>query len=66
MRNRRVALAVIALLLAVGALRHPSANISIIAHQPSDPAPREMRAAVDLGVMAFNLFITWTGRPFLG
>ncbi|MBX9859397.1 MAG: hypothetical protein K2Y20_07385 [Sphingomonas sp.] len=65
MHMRRTAIAVIALLLlAVTAVRHPSADIRVIAHQVGDPAPRQVTAAIDLGVMAFSLLITWTGKRF--
>ncbi len=64
MRMRRSAIAVIALLLAVTAVRHPSADIRVITHQVGDPAPRQVTAAIDLGVMAFSLLITWTGKRF--
>ncbi|MBX9796266.1 hypothetical protein [Sphingomonas sp.] len=65
MRNRRFALAALALLLVVTSARHPSANISIIAHDPADRTPRQMQAAVDVGVFAVSLLVTWTSRPFL-
>lgn len=62
---RRTAIAAIALLLlALTAMRHPSADIRVITHQAGDPAPREVKAAVDLGVMAFSVLITWTGKRF--
>ena len=65
MAKRRSAIAIIALLLLAGtAVRHPSANIQILTHQVGDPAPREVRAALDLGVMAISLLVTWTGKPF--
>lgn len=65
MDTRRTAIAVIALLLlAVTAIRHPSADIRVITHQAGDPAPRQVTAAVDLGVIAFSLLITWTGKRF--
>lgn len=63
MRQRRGAIAVIALLLlAAISWRHPSADIRVITHQWDDPAPHRVSAAVDLGVMAFSLLVTWTGK----
>lgn len=62
MRNRRVVLAGCALLLAVVAVRHPSADIRIITHDIADPTPHQMRAAVDVGLMAFSVLVTWTSN----
>lgn len=65
MRPGRTVIAAIALLmLAVTTVRHPSADIRVIMHQAGDPAPRQVTAAVDLGVMAFSLLITWTAKRF--
>lgn len=63
MRQRRIVIAVIALLtLGIMTVRHPSADIRVITHQVNDPAPRQVSAAIDLGVMAFSLLITWTAK----
>lgn len=63
MRQRPIAIAVIALLaLGIMTIRHPSADIRVITHQVNDPAPRQVSAAIDLGVMAFSLLITWTAK----
>lgn len=63
MRQRRGAIAIIALLLlAATSIRHPSADIRVITHRINDPAPHQVSAAVDLGVMAVSLLITWTGK----
>jgi len=61
-RRRNVIIAFALLLLAVTTLRHPSADVRVIMHQAGDPAPRQVTAAVDLGVMAFSLLITWTAK----
>ena len=61
-RRRNVIIAFALLLLAVTAVRHPSADVRVIMHQAGDPAPRQVTAAVDLGVMAFSLLITWTAK----
>ena len=61
-RQRRFTLfAVAAALVAVAAAHHPSANIRILTHDRSDPAPHRMLAAVDLGIAAVSILITWTG-----
>lgn len=63
MRNRRAALvAGGALILLVAAVQHPSADIQILTHHECDKAPRKMQAAVDLGLVAFNLLVTWSAR----
>jgi len=61
MFKRRSAVAMIGLALALVALvRHPTADITIMAHQAGDPAPRHFRAALDMGVFAVRLLVTWT------
>lgn len=64
MRNRRMMFALLALTLLVVAVRHPTADLRVITHRASDPAPQQVHAAVDLGVMAFSLLITWTAKRF--
>ena len=60
MRNRRPVLAVAAALLALIALRHPTADIRLITHDRADPAPHRMQAAVDLGLIGISVLYTWT------
>lgn len=62
MRRRRTWLAIIALLAVVAIARHPTATIQILTHDAGDPAPHRVQAAIDLGVVAFNLLLTWTGH----
>ncbi|OYW21916.1 MULTISPECIES: hypothetical protein [unclassified Sphingomonas] len=64
MRNRRVILAGSALLLLAMSVRHPTADIRVITHEASDPTPREVRAAFDVGLMAVSVLITWTSKRF--
>lgn len=64
MRRRRIAIAGMGLLLVAAVARHPSADVRILTHAANDPAPHQVRAALDLGVMAFSLLITWTGEHF--
>jgi hypothetical protein len=66
MRDRRIGLAVIALLLLCLAARHPSADIRIATQDYRDPAPHRVQAAVDLCVVAVSLLWTWSGRHLLG
>ncbi|WP_375399101.1 hypothetical protein [uncultured Sphingomonas sp.] len=50
-----------AIVLTVAIARHPSADIEILTHDAGDPVPHRVRAAIDLGVVAVNLLVTWTG-----
>lgn len=59
-RRRNIVLGVAALLALVAVARHPTANLEILTHQASDPAPHRIQAAVDLGVVAINFLLTWT------
>jgi hypothetical protein len=62
MRRRRIIFMCGLLVLAAMLLRHPSADVRIITHDIADPAPRKIEAAVDLGVFALSLLVTWTAR----
>jgi hypothetical protein len=46
----------------VAAIRHPSADIRILTHDAGDTAPHEIKAALDLGVVAVSVLVTWTGK----
>ena len=50
------------MLALVAAARHPSANIEILTHDATDRAPHQMKAAVDLGLVAISVLVTWTGK----
>lgn len=60
MQRRRTLVIVAALLAIVAVARHPTADIEILTHQASDPAPHKVQAAVDLGVVAVKFLLTWT------
>jgi hypothetical protein len=60
--RRRIIFVCGLLVLAIMLVRHPSADIRIITHDIADPAPRKVEAAVDIGVFALNLLVTWTAR----
>ncbi|MDF0489684.1 hypothetical protein PX554_16240 [Sphingomonas sp. H39-1-10] len=64
MRNRRIAVFVALALVAVAVARHPSADLRVLLHDPADLAPHRIQAAVDLGVMAVSVLITWTSHRF--
>lgn len=65
MRERRIGLAVIAMLLLCLAAHRPSASIRIATEDHDDPAPHHVQAAVDLGVVAVSLLWTWSSHPLL-
>lgn len=62
MRNRRLGLGIAAAALLIMAARHPSADIRILTHDRADPAPHRIQAAVDLGVLAISVLVTWTSK----
>ena len=62
MRNRRTGLAIVAVALLIMAARHPSADLRILTHDRSDSAPHSFQAAVDLGLVAISVLITWTEK----
>ena len=64
MRNRRIAIFVALALLVVAAMRHPSADLRIQLHDPADLAPHRVQAAIDVGVMAVSVLVTWTSHHF--
>lgn len=65
MRNRRIALAAMAALLLLVGLRHPSADIRILSHDKGDSTPHQVSAAVDVGIMAVSILVTWTAKRFV-
>jgi hypothetical protein len=38
----------------------PTANIRLLTHDRTDPAPHVMKVAADLGVVGVSLLYTWT------
>lgn len=62
MLNRRVVLGLGVALLLLMAARHPSAEIRVLTHDAGDDAPHRIQAALDLGILAVNVLVTWTGK----
>jgi hypothetical protein len=62
MRDRRKWLVAGAAALAIVAVQHPTAGVSIVTHDMSDPSPRRFQAAVDMGLMTLSVLVTWTNR----
>jgi len=65
MRERRIGLAIIAVMLLCLVARHPSADIRIATQDSSDPAPHHVQAAIDLGIVAVSLLWTWSDHHLL-
>lgn len=61
MRNRRMVVAVGVLGLVALSAHHPTADIRVLTHDAADPAPRQVQAAIDLGLIGVKLLYTWTG-----
>jgi hypothetical protein len=62
MRSRQVGMLIAAAALLAMAVRHPSAEINILTADATDRTPHQVKAAVDLGLVAFRLLITWTAK----
>lgn len=62
MRERRIGLLVALALLLVLTVRHPTADIRILTHDASDLKPARVQAALDLGVIAVSVLVTWTKK----
>ena len=63
-RDRKLVIAASAALLAVLAVAapHPSAKIEILTHDTADTTPHRVKAAVDLGIVAISVLVTWTAK----
>ena len=62
MGDRRKLIIASGLGLALVALQQPTADLRIVTHDLRDPAPRQVRAGLDLGLVAFSVLVTWTER----
>lgn len=63
MRERRTfVIAAAALGTAALVAHHPTADIRLLTHEASDPAPHRMKAAIDLGLVGVSVLYTWTER----
>lgn len=63
MERRRIGLALAAgALLIAGMVARPHANIVVQLEEFGDHAPARMQAAIDMGVVAISVLVTWTRR----
>ena len=62
MRTRRLMLGLVLAALLAMAARPPSADIRILTHDASDRAPHQIKAAIDFGLVAVSVLVTWTGK----
>jgi hypothetical protein len=61
-RHKRLLLIVgaIALVLAVVRPPRPHADLAILTHRVGDTAPQQVHAAIDLGILAISVLVTWS------
>lgn len=61
MRDKRLIAAGIAVAIVAVAARHPTTSLTLITHDAGDPAPHQLKAAIDLGIAGVSILYTWTG-----
>lgn len=61
-RHKRLLLVagVIALTVAVVRPPRPHADFEILTHRAGDSAPQQVHAAIDLGILAVSVLVTWS------
>ncbi len=60
MEKRRAGFLIAAALFVLLSVERPSANIRIQTHDIADVSPERIEAAVDVGLVAVKLLVTWT------
>ncbi|WP_019517372.1 hypothetical protein [Sphingomonas sp. Mn802worker] len=65
-RRRHIAIAATGAVLALVALRHPSADLKIMTHEARDTAPHRIQAAIDLGLVGVSVLYTWSAPRITG
>ncbi|SFJ30150.1 hypothetical protein SAMN03159338_1341 [Sphingomonas sp. NFR04] len=51
----------VALVVAIARPSPPRADFELLMHRVGDTAPQQVHAAVDLGVLAISVLVTWSG-----
>ncbi|WP_084582555.1 hypothetical protein [Sphingomonas azotifigens] len=61
-RQKRLLLVAGAIALALAVVRpsRPHADLAILTHRAGDTAPQQVHAAVDLGILAVSVLVTWS------
>lgn len=59
-RRKIVMTGAAALALLALTAKHPRADIQILTHQAGDVSPRKLQAAVDTGLFAVSVLVTWS------
>lgn len=61
-RNRILVVLAVAALLLVSLGSDLRANFALSMQRPGDPSPQRIEAALDLGLIAFSVLVTWSKR----
>lgn len=61
MEKRKAALVIVAA-LALLATQTPTASIRIETHDVTDLTPKRVQAAIDVGLVAVSVLVTWSER----
>ncbi len=61
-KRQRLVLGVSAAVLAVLASYHPTADLRFVTHDTRDLAPRQVKAAFDMGLVGVSVLYTWSER----
>jgi hypothetical protein len=61
-RHKRLLLiaGAIALVVAIARPPRPHADLEILTHRAGDTAPQQVHAAIDLGILAVSVLVTWS------
>jgi hypothetical protein len=62
MTRRRITLGIVAALALLAVQQHPTASLRIETHDAADLTPRRVQAAIDVGLVAVNVLVTWSER----
>lgn len=60
--KRRIAITAAAALMLAVVSGHGQLNVRVLTHDVGDHAPARVQAAIDLGLVAVSVLVTWTRR----